>query len=44
MKRQFRDWDKLYAQYKQTNLSVAAFAEKRKKQNCIGNGQYSSAI
>ena len=30
MKRQFRDWDKLYAQYKQTNLSVAAFAEKRK--------------
>lgn len=22
MKRQFRDWDKLYAQYKQTNLSV----------------------
>lgn len=30
MKRQFRDWDKLYAQYKQTNLSIAAFAEKRK--------------
>ena len=30
MKRQFRDWDKLYAQYKQTDLSVAAFAEKRK--------------
>ena len=30
MKRQFRDWDTLYAQYKQTNLSVAAFAEKRK--------------
>ena len=23
MKRQFRDWDKLYARYKQTNLSVA---------------------
>ena len=29
MKRQFRDWDKLYAQYKQTGTTIAAFAEKR---------------
>ena len=26
---QYRDWDKLYFQYKQTNLSIAAFVEKR---------------